>query len=76
MSITVLDVTGLSCPLPVLRAKRVLKTVALNDVVRVLATDGGALKDVPVFCDQAGYELVSVSADENGIHVFDIKRIV
>lgn len=76
MSQTILDVTGLSCPLPVLRAKRVLKTVALNDVVRVLATDAGALKDVPVFCAQTGYELVSVITDEQGVHIFDIKRIV
>ena len=76
MGDTVLDVRGLACPLPVLRAKRAMKDVELQGVLHVLATDPGALKDIPAFCAQVGYELVTVTAKDDGVFVFEIKRTV
>ncbi len=77
MSTTVLDVTGLSCPLPVLRAKRAMKTVPAQGILRVLASDPAALKDMPVFCEQAGYELLSITRSEsNEIFIFEIRQPV
>ena len=74
MSITILDARGLSCPLPVLRANKMLKTLPPNGILRVQATDPSALKDIPAFCVQTGNELLAISTDSDGIHIFDIRR--
>jgi len=74
MSVTILDVRGLACPLPVLRAKRALKDVPVNSILRVQATDPAALKDMPTFCEQTGHELVAQVTDANNTYIFDIRR--
>lgn len=70
----VLDVQGLSCPLPILRAKKALKNVAVGDLLKVIATDPGSVKDMDTFCRQTGNELVEW-ADEGGVYTFIIKRL-
>jgi tRNA 2-thiouridine synthesizing protein A len=55
---TVLDARGLKCPLPVLKARRVLKDMAPGGLLRVLATDPGADKDFAHFCNTTGCVLV------------------
>ncbi len=73
--ITELDVRGLSCPLPVLRANKALKTVQINQLLRVLATDPGSQADMATFCRQTGHELVEQQA-ENGVFTYLIRRTV
>ncbi|MBS0964654.1 sulfurtransferase TusA family protein [Acetobacter okinawensis] len=73
MSDTVLDVRGLSCPLPVLKANRALRSLPSGARLRVLATDRASVSDFQVFCRETGHALVSF-ADENGIFSFTIKR--
>lgn len=73
MSDTVLDVRGLSCPLPVLKANRALRGLPAGARLRVLATDRASVSDFQVFCRETGHALVSF-ADENGIFSFTIKR--
>lgn len=58
MTTTILDVQGLQCPLPVLRANRALRPLAPNDELRVLATDPAAPKDFDAFCRTTGNILV------------------
>lgn len=70
----ILDVTGLACPLPILRTKKALKNVAQGGLLKVVATDPGAVKDMDVFCRQTGNELVEW-ADEGGTYIFVIKRL-
>jgi tRNA 2-thiouridine synthesizing protein A len=70
---TTLDVKGLNCPLPILRAKKAIKDVAVGDTLEVLATDPGSVKDFDAFCRQTGNELVE-SKDEGGTYRFLIKR--
>lgn len=70
----ILDVQGLSCPLPILRAKKALKNVAVGDLLKVIATDPGSVKDMDTFCRQTGNELVEW-ADEGGVYTFIIKRL-
>jgi tRNA 2-thiouridine synthesizing protein A len=53
------DATGLACPLPILRAKKALATLASGDVLRVITTDRGAVRDFQAFCRQTGNELVA-----------------
>ncbi|WP_298838542.1 sulfurtransferase TusA family protein [uncultured Roseobacter sp.] len=60
---TELDATGLLCPLPVLKARKRLKTIAAGDTLTVLADDPAAVVDVPHFCNEAGHELVSADSD-------------
>jgi tRNA 2-thiouridine synthesizing protein A len=53
------DATGLACPLPILRAKKALATLASGDVLRVITTDRGAVRDFQAFCRQTGNELLA-----------------
>ena len=73
MADQVLDVKGLNCPLPILRAKKALKDVAMGGTLQVLATDPGSVKDFEAFCRTTGNELVESSADGNVLS-FTIKR--
>ncbi|MEJ6398828.1 sulfurtransferase TusA family protein [Yoonia sp. 208BN28-4] len=58
-----LDATGLLCPLPVLKARKRLQSMASGDVLRMLADDPAAIIDVPHFCAEAGHTLVSQDLD-------------
>ena len=56
-----LDVRGLNCPLPILRAKKALGELTAGQVLKVVATDPGSVKDFQAFCKQTGNELLSRS---------------
>ena len=59
MTTTVLDVKGLNCPLPILKAKKALQGVPVGGLLEVYATDPGAVKDFQTFSRQTGHELMS-----------------
>lgn len=73
MADQVLDVKGLNCPLPILRAKKALRDVPTGGTLQVLATDPGAVKDFEAFCRTTGNELLESKA-ENKVFSFVIKR--
>ena len=54
-----LDARGLNCPLPILRAKKALTDLQSGQVLKVLATDPGAVRDFQAFSRQTGHELLS-----------------
>ena len=54
-----LDARGLNCPLPILRTKKALADLQSGQVLKVLATDPGAVKDFQAFSRQTGHELLS-----------------
>ena len=68
-----LDVRGLGCPLPVLRANRVLRGMRPGDRLRVLATDRAAIGDFRAFCGETGHLLVAFG-EEAGVLSFVIRR--
>ena len=68
-----LDASGLMCPLPLLRLKKVLTEIASGDVVKVVATDPAAHLDIGVYVDQTGHLLVDVIR-HSGYQVFYIKK--
>lgn len=70
----VLDASGLKCPLPVLKARKAMRDVPVGGVLRVIATDPGALKDFEHFCNTTGHELVA-RREEAGTLTFDIKKV-
>ena len=61
-----LDTRGLNCPLPILKAKKALADMSSGDVLKVVATDPGSVRDFQAFARQTGNELVeqSTQADE------------
>jgi tRNA 2-thiouridine synthesizing protein A len=68
-----LDARGLNCPLPILRAKKALAEMTSGQVLRIVATDPGSVKDFQAFAKQTGNELLS-SAENNKEFEFYIKR--
>ena len=60
----VLDVTGLNCPMPLLKAKKALNGLAPGTLLRVIATDPGSVRDFEVFAKQSGNELLESVATE------------
>jgi tRNA 2-thiouridine synthesizing protein A len=54
-----LDTRGLNCPLPILRAKKALAEMTTGQVLRIVATDPGSVKDFQAFSKQTGNDLLS-----------------
>jgi tRNA 2-thiouridine synthesizing protein A len=73
MSETLLDVKGMNCPLPVLRANRALRGMAPGARLRVLATDRASIADFQAFCRETGHALLAWS-EEAGVFNFVIRR--
>ena len=69
-----LDTKGLKCPLPVLKARKALKDVAPGGMLRVLATDPGAVKDFEHFCQTTGCQLLESSEEPGGVLRFRLKK--
>ena len=69
-----LDVQGMLCPLPVLKAKKILRDdVPAGGMLEVLATDPGSQPDFEVFCETAGYDLRE-SSEADGVFRFVIRK--
>jgi len=60
-----LDARGLNCPLPILRTKKALSDMASGQILRIIATDPGAVKDFMAFSKQTGHTLIEHSEAEN-----------
>jgi tRNA 2-thiouridine synthesizing protein A len=60
-----IDTRGLKCPLPILRAKKALSDMSSGDVLKVVATDPGSMRDFQAFARQTGNELVEQSAEND-----------
>ncbi|GAP38961.1 molybdopterin biosynthesis MoeB protein [Piscinibacter sakaiensis] len=64
-----LDTRGLNCPLPILKAKKALADMNSGDVLKVVATDPGSMRDFQAFARQTGNELVEqTSANDEFVH--------
>ena len=68
-----LDARGLNCPLPILRAKKSLTDMQSGQVLKIIATDPGSVKDFEAFAKQTGNELLS-SNEANKEFTFFLKR--
>jgi tRNA 2-thiouridine synthesizing protein A len=73
MSETLLDVQGLSCPLPVLKANKALRGLAPGARLTVLATDPASVKDFSAFCQETGHELVAFG-EASGVFRFVLRK--
>ncbi len=68
-----LDARGLNCPLPILKTKKSLADMASGQVLKVVSTDCGSVKDMQAFATQTGNTLLSQS-EENGEYIFFMKK--
>jgi len=68
-----LDARGLNCPLPILRTKKALTDLQAGQVLKVLATDPGAVKDFQTFSKQTGHELLS-HAEAEKVYTFFMRK--
>jgi tRNA 2-thiouridine synthesizing protein A len=68
-----LDASGLNCPLPILRAKKTLTDMASGQVLKIISTDQGSVKDFEAFCKQTNNPLLS-SSEQGGKFVFLLKK--
>jgi len=73
MADVTLDARGLNCPLPILKAKKALKTVPTGGTLEVLATDPGSVADFEAFCRVTGNTLAAHSV-EGGVYRYLIQR--
>ncbi|GAC1326425.1 sulfurtransferase TusA family protein [Collimonas sp. NPDC087041] len=68
-----LDARGLHCPLPILKTKKALADMLSGEVLRVMATDSGSVRDFQAFAKQTGNDLLEQS-EENREFIFFMKR--
>ncbi|MGI9311499.1 MAG: sulfurtransferase TusA family protein [bacterium] len=68
-----LDVRGLNCPLPILRAKKTLSAMGAGEVLGIVATDPGAVSDFEAFAAQTGNELLE-SFETDGEFHFTVRK--
>lgn len=67
------DASGLNCPMPILKTKKALADMASGQVLKVIATDSGSVKDMQAFADQTGNMLLS-SEEAGGKFIFYMKK--
>jgi tRNA 2-thiouridine synthesizing protein A len=73
MTDNTLDARGLLCPLPVLRANKSLRALAVGDELKVMASDPSAPADFRSFCETAGHDLLD-SREEEGVFVITLRK--
>ena len=68
-----LDARGLNCPLPILRTKKSLNDMAHGQVLKIIATDPGSVRDFQAFCKQTGNQLL-LSNESGGEYLFMLRK--
>ncbi len=69
-SIKILDVKGMSCPMPIVRTKKEMDTLHSGEILEVHATDRGSLADMPAWANAAGHTIVDQKEEANVIKFF------
>ena len=68
-----LDARGLSCPMPLLKAKQSLNAMAAGELLKVMATDPGSVRDFASFAELSGHKLV-YTGEESGVFIYVLKK--
>ena len=68
-----LDARGMNCPLPILRTRKAINRLASGQLLEIIATDPGSVKDMASFCEQTGNRLVASNEAQDGF-VFLIEK--
>ncbi|MHB8254543.1 MAG: sulfurtransferase TusA family protein [Acidiferrobacter sp.] len=73
MNTTMIDCTGLNCPLPILRLKKAVDDLNIGETLEMIATDPGSIKDVAAWSKQTGHVLLG-STESDGRFVFMVQK--
>jgi len=68
-----LDVRGMNCPVPILRSKKAIGEIASGQVLKVMATDPGSVKDMQAFANQTGNALLG-STETSGVYTYFLRK--
>ncbi len=68
-----IDTSGMNCPMPVLKSKKALKKLEVGQILKIISTDVGSMKDIPSWANTTGQEILE-STEEGGKYVFFVKR--
>jgi tRNA 2-thiouridine synthesizing protein A len=68
-----LDTRGMNCPLPILKTKKALADMTTGQILKVVSTDAGSVKDMQAFANQTGNALMS-SSEEKGEYIFMMQK--
>jgi tRNA 2-thiouridine synthesizing protein A len=68
-----LDASGLACPMPVVRTRQAIDQLATGDVLEVISTDRGSLRDLPAWAESTGHRLIDTS-EADGRYTFLIEK--
>lgn len=69
----ILDASGLNCPLPIMKAKKSFTDMAVGQILKIIATDPGSVKDFGALCQGSDYDLVSSGEDDDKF-VYFVKK--
>jgi tRNA 2-thiouridine synthesizing protein A len=69
-----LDCRGETCPMPVLKTKKALKTMKPGQILHMVGTDKGTKEDLPALCERTGHELLKIVDREDGCTSYYIRR--
>ena len=73
MANEVLDASGLNCPLPILKTKKALSKMDAGQILEVISTDAGSVKDLEAFCNQTGNKLIE-TIEVDGKYIFTVEK--
>lgn len=68
-----IDTSGKCCPMPMVETNKAIKSLALGDVLEVIATDIGTRSDIPSWCERRGQTLLSMT-EESGVLRYHIRK--
>ena len=68
-----LDASGLSCPMPIMKLAKQIKSMKSGQILKMIGTDPGSLEDVPKWCKRTGNELIQIES-KSGKNSFFIKK--
>lgn len=64
----ILDTTGKCCPMPMVESNKAMKSLALGDILEIIATDVGTRSDIPSWCERTGQTLLSMTETKGVMH--------
>ncbi|MFS0672596.1 MULTISPECIES: sulfurtransferase TusA family protein [Ornithinibacillus] len=71
MNITrTLDAKGLACPMPIVKTKKAIDTINSGEVLEVVATDKGALSDIPAWAKSGGHNVLEQKTEDNVLYFY------
>ncbi|MCZ8513686.1 sulfurtransferase TusA family protein [Paenibacillus filicis] len=73
MANLIVDAKGLSCPMPIVKAKKAIDSLQSGEIMELQTTDKGSMKDFQAWVNQTNHELID-SKEDNGVFTFVVKK--